>query len=120
MVKKITVKVIRDQARAVQENFFPFMELLCKTRIKETEDAGQFNENMNEIIVDSLLAEIKSEFETRLGFQANGFIIGFSQPQAIAFLKLLSQLPPNTAFPYLNDLRSFFITELENQVFEIG
>jgi len=113
----IDIKLTRQQIEAIQVYFFPYMEMLCITKVNDTTSPDPLS-NLDAEIVQSLIQEIIEYFKRVEKTKYKDFPFDLTQAQAMAFWKLLKQLPINVAFQWLNDLCEHLIETIENQVWK--
>lgn len=119
-IEKVTLHLMRQHAEAVRDEFFPYIEMLCTTWIRDTEFDEKGKENLNEIAGLMLHEEIKTIFIDKLNTTQKKYIIDLKQSQAVILYKHLQCLPINAKFNWLNDLKDSILNEIEKQLWEVG
>ena len=109
------IKLERDHARSVQQYFFPFLEMLCKTKLK---DAQGIDDQLNCRVILSIFDEVVYDFDKKLFTTAAKFTFKLSDAQGITLYKLLMLLPINSREVFLINLRSMIIDTLHRQMCE--
>ena len=112
-MKKITIKLTRDEARTVQVNFCPFLESLCETKIRlaVTEDERLLN-----MLVRSIFLEIFRSLSRKLLTDAKVFKLQLSEAEAITLYKLLAKLPIEVSQVWCIKLRQMILDTLHYQL----
>lgn len=107
-------KLTRDQARVVQQNFFPYLVQLCETRIldNETNIIRQLQERSTKI----LLLQVCKIFDRKLIGVAQKMKFDIELPNAIAFYTLLQLMPISGTEIFLINLRSYLVNVLHQQL----
>lgn len=104
------IKVTRDEARAVQQNFFPFLQQLCDMRIRQADHDDDL------LFLARLFAcifrDIKRKFDLRLVGFSQLFKIELKEHEAIVFYKLLLSVKLDPQNVWLIHLRQKLIEEL--------
>jgi hypothetical protein len=108
------VKLDRDQARCIQQNFFPYMELLVQNRI----DHSSIDQTLNCRLINSIFQEVKLVIDKKLVTTGNQFTIKFSIAQSIVFYQLLMELPINSKEIFLINFRFWICDHLNRWLSE--
>lgn len=105
VITPIVIDLTRDQARTVQLQYFPYLEKLCATKIR---DAGRdWDQILNCRAVQSLFFSVKMQIDKKLVGPADKFKFKFSYAEGLTFYKLLMGLPIKGEETYLINLRQF-------------
>ncbi len=102
-ITPIVVSLTRDQARTVQLQYFPYLEKLCGSKIR---DAGRdWEQILNCRAVQSLFFSVKMQIDKKLIGTADKFKFKFSYAEGLTFYRLLMGLPIKGEEIYLINLR---------------
>jgi hypothetical protein len=115
----MTLKLERDQARAVRDNFFPYLEMLCDTKYQELKHERDTFGSLNVLLVRSLLLEVVKMFDRKLLTDSNRFTFKFNQAQGITIDILLLQVPLNPKDVWLCNLRQLITDTLHQQIIDL-
>lgn len=112
-MEKITIPLQRDQARAVQQNFCPYLERYCEAKIKT---AVSEDERLIYMIIRSLFLDVYKMISKKLLTDAKQFKFKLSEAEAIALYKLLIAFPIKVdQFWYVN-LRQTIVDVIHGQL----
>lgn len=111
---KVKIKLDRDQARAIQKRFFPYLVQLCNIKIDTSNDE---RERLNAMLIKSVAIEVRLKFDRRLVSFANRFNISFSDCEAIVLYHLLMSLPLDSKDVWLQQLRQSLISRLYQHIY---
>lgn len=110
----IKFKIDRDQARLIQQDFFPFMERWLATQFDNAR--GKKEERWSVLIVHDLLLEVMQQFNKRLSSAQQRFTIRFNNAQAVILYRLLIILPISAEKHYHNLVRQTVIAILDKEL----
>jgi len=112
----IPVKLTRDEARAVQQYFFLFLDQLSSYKLKyaDTEE-----ERLQQYLILDQYDQVKKLFEKKLLGTSNSLLFNFTDSQAIILHKLLLNLPIEAKDVYLVSLRILICNLIYAQITEI-
>jgi hypothetical protein len=114
LVQPIEFKLYRDQARSVQECFFPYLGMLCESKIR---DAGHDVDHLlNCRAVQSLYLQVKRQFDKKLLTEANIFHFKFAYAEGLAFYNLLMNLPIKADQIWFINLRNHICNTVHKQL----
>lgn len=116
MDESINIKLDRDQARAVREQFMPYMKMLCETRL--TDARPNVDDYLNCMVIRSLFLDLVEIFDKKLDTVARQFTFKFSAAAAITFYKLLMILPINSCEVWLINLRNHLTNFIHREILE--
>lgn len=108
------IKLTRDEARAIDTRFFPYMERLCELQIETSR--GLPETNINSRIIRSCLLDLIQKIKKRLLSAGNNFTITLKENEGLVFYELLMILPLDPAEVWLNNLRQQMIHHLHLQI----
>ena len=123
----ILLKLYRDQAREVRDHFFPYLLLVCETRIedgKERESLMITQETRWEAITEkligrmmySLVDSLKVRFDKKLLTDQNRLTIKMPDSEAICFYQLLMNMPLSPDWWFMINLRREITDYLSGQL----
>lgn len=115
-IDPLVLKLERDQARAVQRDMFPYMELLLENKVDHCRDS--VDEYLNAIVARCLFLEVVKIFERKLLTKGNVFTFKLTVAQALPFYQVLMSLPINGKQVWLLNLRQLICDTLYNQFLE--
>ncbi|MEP7317194.1 MAG: hypothetical protein ABI921_00580 [Panacibacter sp.] len=105
----VKLKLRRDEARYVDDHFFPFMLMNAKQKLIYAEnDTAEFNAK----VILSLISDVIVAFKRKLLSNANKFVFNFSNAHAICFYYLLLQQPIQPNLFYDVNLRQHLVNVL--------
>lgn len=111
---RIEIKLTRDQARAVQQSFFPYLEMLTDLKIREN------LENVDAVLshraLKILFMQVVKQFNKKLDTQAMKFTFFLPLPNALAFYNLLNELPLQGHEVYALNLRQHLVSVIHRQM----
>lgn len=110
----VTLTLDKQQIECMQAHCFPYMEMLCKTNIKNSEHDELLN--LNDVAIDSLYSDVVAMIFIVSKQRKKTVEVQLMQGTAIAFYKLLRQVPHAANFPYLNNLVEHITLSIENQI----
>lgn len=115
------VNLTRDEARAVETRFFPYLENLLITKVNDAKQFPFTGRKEDPIylsvrIVQCCFLELKKIIARRLLSDAKKFKLKITNAQGITFYKLLLILPLDPAEVWLHTLRQQIITQLDPQL----
>lgn len=116
MHQTIAITLHRDQARAVQETFLPYMAMLCQTHIRNAD--GEELRIFNCRAVHCLFLAIEMKFYAKLNTKALNLRFKFTYAEALAFYTLLEDLPLNANQEWLVSLRELIREDLHTKLSE--
>lgn len=102
----ITVQLTRDEARAVQQYFFYYLDELCQLKYR---DSQTDDDRMMQLIIIDSFQQIRKLFAKKLFNKGNKITFNFTITQAVIFYKLLSNLPLERENVYLVTLRQLIM-----------
>ncbi len=114
------LKLERDQARAVRENFFPYLEMLCETKYNDCVRERDTFGSMNVLIIRSLFLEVVTFFDKKLLTEGNRFTFKFHTAQAVTLYSLLLQVPLNPKDVWHCNLRQLITDTLHQQIMQLS
>jgi predicted ATP-dependent endonuclease of OLD family len=110
------IKLTRDQARAVRENFLNYLVQLADMKVRDSEK--NIDENLNCRVIRSLTNDIKKKYDKKLLTASNTLRFNFTDAEGITLYKLLMFHPmPANQYWYLN-LRDMICESLHRQICE--
>lgn len=110
---QIILKLTRDQARAVQQNFCPYLERLCESKIRL---AVSEDERLIYMIIRCLFLDIYRMLSKKLLSDAIRFKLQLSEAEGVTLYKLLIAFPlPSDQVWYIN-LRQMIIDVIHSQL----
>ncbi len=110
----ILLKLKRDQARCIDDYFFPYMIAVA---VMKMNNAGKLSdEYLNAKVLYTLIIEVEKIFRRKLASEANKFNFKLNDAQGITFDKFLMNHPMNAEEFYLNHLRQHIIDVLFKQI----
>lgn len=86
----ITFKIERDQARTLQQYFFPYLDEYC--RLKQR-DSIAIDEQLTQFVIFDLYRQVKVIIEKKLLTVSHTLKVNLTDSQAAVFHKLLLALP---------------------------
>lgn len=112
-MQAIILKLDRDQARAVQATFCPYLERYCESKIINavTED-----EQLIYKIIRCIFLDIYKMLCKKLLTDANKFTFNFSEAEAITLYKLLIAFPIKSENVWMLNLRQLITDSIHNQL----
>lgn len=113
---EIKIKLERDQARAIQQYFHPYLVQLCDTRVKDC--FGDIDATLNARAMQSLFLQVAKIIDKRLLTQAMEFNLAFTYAESLAYYTILMQLPILSNQVYLVNLRQLVCDTIHNQLIE--
>lgn len=110
---EIIIKLERDQARTVQQKFFPYCEQFCisKRNIAVTED-----ERLMYMILASVFNQVQKQFNKKLAGDGLRFRLKFSNAEGITLYKLLIAFPIKSDQVYMINLRQRITDSIHKQL----
>lgn len=112
------LKLERDQARAIRQDFFPYLESLCEMHYQDTRQ--DTNMNLTVLVIRSLFIDLVKHFDQKLLTTANNFTFKLSDAHGITLYLLLMQLPLRLDQYWLVNLRQLVVDTLHHQMSEPG
>lgn len=112
----IPVKLERDEARALQQYFFVFLERVCISR--ET-NATTDNEKMLQHLFKEQFHQVQQLFYKKLLNRGNKMKFPFTDSQAIVLYNLLFHFPIHHDQIYMIQLRNNFCELLRKPVMDL-
>lgn len=109
----ILIPLQRDQARAVQQNFCPYLERYCETKIRT---AVSEDERLIYMIIRSLFLDVYKMICKKLLTDAKHFKFKLTEAEAIAMYKLLIALPIQADQFWYCNLRQTIIDIIHSQL----
>jgi hypothetical protein len=109
----IILKLERDQARAVQDTFFPYIHELCRFRIK---NEGNINSKLMERIVYTVFDTVAKLFSRKLNTTGNKFTFNFTEGQAITLYMFIIMVPIQQEQVWYMNLRNLIVNSLHQQI----
>lgn len=108
------LKLTRDEARAIQQNFFPYMMQVCDMQIRQT----QYNEGENMIfrIIRCIVFDIIRKFDLKLIGFANKFQFDLKEREAIVMYRMLLSQPIDQKNVWMQNLRDRVVAILYQQL----
>lgn len=101
----IRLKIHRDNAREVQESFFPYLQELCELKMR---DAAAVKDNDAKLVARMMLCltvELRLKFDKKLLTQMINFTLKITDSEAICFYKLLMAFPISEKWVHMIMLR---------------
>jgi hypothetical protein len=117
MASTIILKLERDQARAVQHTFCPFLERYCESKII---NAVCDDEKLIYQIIRSIFLDIYKMVCKKLLTDANKFTFNFSEAEAITLYKLLIVFPIKSDQVWHINLRQMITDSIYNQLITLS
>lgn len=115
----VKIKLDRQQLEAMTTYFFPYMEMLCETKVNDAQkiavDEFQY---LKELIIQCHFEDLVCMINNLKGSVKKEHTLELEHGEAIAFYLLLRQLPINKEFQWLNEFKDFLLTIIQNQVWE--
>lgn len=123
----IALKIFRDKAREVQLHFFPYLIMVCETRIEEGAEREKLmitpetkwdaiTEKLIGRMMYSLIDSLKKKFDKKLLTDQNTFTIKMMDAEAICFYQLLMNMPIDINWVYAVNLRHEITDYLSGQL----
>jgi len=112
----IDIKLERDEARALQQYFFVFLERLCISREKE---ATTDSEKMLQHLLKNQFHQVQQLFYKKLMNKSNTLKFSFTDSQAIVLYNLLFNFPIHPDQVYMINLRLLFCNLLYDPIMKI-
>lgn len=111
MKARIILKINRDDARFVQQHFFPYIRQLCSLRIRQA--GTDKDDHFLCLAIKSIFDKVEREFDHRLTGFADSFKFRFAIHEAIILYRLLM------AFPVENNEFNFYMDQLRQNIIRI-
>ena len=105
----IKLKTTRDDAREIEQHFFPYIIAVCKMKTRQSHTA---QEKMNTRTVTCIAQQVKTKYEKKLNSKANSFTIRFTDAEACTFYQLLLNFPVSDRRPAMVVLRQRIVNYL--------
>ncbi len=110
------LKIERDDARTIQQNFFPYLSQLIEVKVKSPQ-ATEI-EITTWKIIRSLFKTVSLKFDRKLLTDARKFSINFTEAEGIAFYTMLMKMPIDAGQAYMIFLRDSICRVLHKQISE--
>lgn len=112
----ITVKLTRDEARAMQQYFFHYLHDVCCMKERQATD---MENKMSEHLIKDTFHQVRIIFEKKLFNKGNNIKFNFTDSQAIILYKLLLHIGIDDRNVWLQQLRQLFCNLLYEQIVDI-
>lgn len=118
------IQLTRDEIASVIDYFFPYMEMLVKTKINDAFTFTQFNNKSKQVCDEKLywflLKEIIATFKEARAKKTRSSFIKLSSAETIVFYQLLTQLPIKDHAEYLIGIRDKLTKDFEETEIDPG
>lgn len=101
----IGLKLYRDQAREIQQHFFPYLVMVCETKMNEADEVKDNDGKMVARMMLCLTVELQRKFDKKLLTDHNRFTIKMTDAEAICYYQLLMNFPLDPQWVYMVVLR---------------
>jgi hypothetical protein len=112
----VPIKLERDEARAIQQYFFPYLVEVCRLKKR---DAADQDETLTQIIIIDTFDQVCKLFEKKLSNISNVLHFKFTDAQAIVLYKLLMNMPIENQNVWLVNLRQLICNIFYNEILEL-
>lgn len=109
----IKLNLERDQARSIQQNFFPFLVQYCDLKIRDSQDD---QDRMISKLTRSILQDITKAFEKKLNGISNKISFKLQDSQAVILYRLFMMLPIQADQFYLVNIRMHITDYLHREL----
>jgi hypothetical protein len=115
-MEKITLKLTRDQARTVQQSFFPYLLMLIESRLQTEIYSGNVDALLSIRANRILFQQVVKMFDRKLLTEGHKFTFQFTLPNALPLYGYLRELPIEAKDFYHINLRQHIIEVLHRQL----
>lgn len=112
----IQIKLTRDEARAMQQYFFFYLEEVCQMKERHS---SSLEDRMNEHIITDTFHQVKILFEKKLFNTGNNLRFKLTDTQAIILYKLLMNFPLDQNNIWLLQTRQLFCNIIYTSLLQI-
>jgi hypothetical protein len=110
----MTIKLSRDQARFVQQYFFPYMERLLETKVLQSEKDQE--ENLLAKLMRSIFICVQLKFARKLSGFSKKFAFDLQDHEGIIIYRLLMAFPIQADQIYMQHLRQYITDTIHAQL----
>lgn len=89
----IKLKIHRDNAREVQQHFFPYLHELCELKMREAVNAKDGDGKLVARMMLCLVVGLSTKFDKKLLTEYINFTVKITDAEAICFYQLLMNFP---------------------------
>lgn len=108
----LIIRFTRQQARTAEQNFLPYMTLLCESKVTAAKhNSNLLSDDLFEyaawLIYQLIVESVSDKFEKKLATRSKNMQIKFSKVESIVTYRLLMKLPIDSKQVYLINLRQW-------------